>query len=370
MHRALLLAACLLASAPFVGAVEVFRCTAADGSIIYQDRPCANDQAQQSIQLPDDPAPAPSIPEAEPATDSSLPPTEAAPGPPVAVVTGPEFMLCTRADGTRYISEDGRGGGSAVPYGMVGGSGKGLAEVYGGRNGAGVSAPGLREIPRIPAGDRPLAGAQVWIEDECHHAGPREACAWLGSQLDQVAKKLDHAFSDAAPGLKQEQAALRERMRGCGRGDGRRLCRRRPQSHEKQRLSPPTSTGCCRGSVGWTSSRSGNRAESIRLKPLPTGPGWLPRTCGETSFPIEGRAESMGFGPSTARVLPRNVVGTSVRPGSPEIIGLSPPTQGFQSADSALIPALITTGGATAAARADVRVPAAIAWSAGHRRNP
>jgi hypothetical protein len=199
-----------------VRAVEVFRCTAADGAVVYQDRPCANGQAQQSIQLPDDPAPAPAMPEAEPATDAPSTSAEPAPEAPVAVEAGPEFLLCTRADGSRYISEDGLGGGSAVPYGMVGGSGMGLAEVYGGRNGAGVSAPGLREIPRIPAGGRPLAGAQVWIEDECHHAGPREACAWLRGQLDQVTRKLEHAFSDTAPGLKQEQAALRERMRGCG----------------------------------------------------------------------------------------------------------------------------------------------------------
>lgn len=216
MRRLVLLATCLLASSPAARAVEVFRCTATDGSIVYQDRPCASGQAQQALQLPDDPVLPAAAPEREPATDAPAPPVEPAPEPsqPVAV-RGPELLLCTRADGSRYISEDGVVGRTAVPFGMVAGSGQSLAEAYGGRNGIGVSAPGLRDIPNIPAGEAPLAGAYVWIDDECHHAGPREACAWLGSRLDEVGKKLKRAFSDTAPQLKQEQAALRERMRNC-----------------------------------------------------------------------------------------------------------------------------------------------------------
>lgn len=216
MRRLVLLAACLHASAPSTHAVEVFRCTASDGSIVYQDRPCAGGQAQQTLQLPDDPAPPAEAPERAPVAEAPAPPVEPAPQPPQAEPPGgPRFLLCTRADGSRYINEDGVIGRTAVPFGMVAGSGQGLAEAYGGRNGIGVSAPGLRDIPSIPAGDAPLAGAYVWIDDECHHAGPREACAWLGSRLDEVGKKLKRAFSDTAPQLKQEQAALRERMRGC-----------------------------------------------------------------------------------------------------------------------------------------------------------
>ena len=216
MRRAVLLATCLLASATSAPAVEVFRCTGSDGAIAYQDRPCPSDQVQQSLQLPDDPAPAAVAPEPGPAAAASpAAPVEPVPEPPAPVVAGPDFLLCTRADGSRYISEDGVIGRTAVPFGMVAGSGQGLAEAYGGRNGIGVSAPGLRDIPRIPAGEAPFAGAYVLIDDECHHAGPREACAWLGGRLDEVGKKLKRAFSDTAPQLKQEQAALRERMRGC-----------------------------------------------------------------------------------------------------------------------------------------------------------
>lgn len=210
----MLLAVSLLASSlPATRAVEVFRCVAADGSTIYQDRPCASGQAQQTVQLPDDPVLPPPSPEPAPAP-TPAPPMEPAPEPPLAVA-GPEFVLCTRADGSRYISEDGSIGRTAVPFGMVAGSGQSLADAYGGRNGIGVSAPGLRDIPNIPAGEMPLAGAYVWVDDECHRTRPGEACAWLGSRLDEVGKKLKRAFSDTAPQLKQEQAALRERMRGC-----------------------------------------------------------------------------------------------------------------------------------------------------------
>ena len=214
MRRLRLLAVFLLASPSGAGAVEVLRCTAADGSIVYQDRPCASGQAQQTLQLPDDPPP-PAAAEPEPAADAPALPDEPAPEPPVPAIPAPGFVLCTRADGSRYISDDGFVGGTGVPYGMLAGSGRSLAETYGGRQGVGISAPGVREVPRIPAGQAPFAGAQVWIADECHHARAEEACAWLGGELARVRKKLEHAFSDVEPQLKQEQAALLERMRGC-----------------------------------------------------------------------------------------------------------------------------------------------------------
>lgn len=213
MRPVLILVAAACAWGQAVHAVEVFRCVAADGSTMYQDRPCASGQAQQSLQLPDDP-PLPPAVAPEPAPEPAPVEPAAVAGPPPAPA-GPEFLLCTRYDGSRYISEDGSIGGTSVPYAMVAGSGRSLADTYGGRNGAGVSAPGLREVPRIPAREAPLAGAYVWVADECHHAGPDEACAWLRSELDDVTRKLDRAFSDTTPALKQQQSALRERMSGC-----------------------------------------------------------------------------------------------------------------------------------------------------------
>ncbi|GAA0724973.1 hypothetical protein GCM10009105_38060 [Dokdonella soli] len=135
--------------------------------------------------------------------------------PQAPLVSPPSFFLCTRYDGSRYLSDDGIGSRSAVPYGMLGGSGQSLAQAYGGPNGIGVSAPGLRTIPDIPAAQAPLAGAYVWVDDECHHADPQEACAYLRSRIDDVEHKLKRAFSDTEAQLKDERTALRERMRGC-----------------------------------------------------------------------------------------------------------------------------------------------------------
>lgn len=211
----MLLAALVVTCAPAAQAVDVLRCVAGDGSVVYQDRPCPAGQAGEPLHLPDDPPPPAVL-----AVPASSPDPHAEPEPaaePIAVeAAGPRFLLCTRADGSQYISDDGWVGGTGVPYGMVGGSGMGLAEVYGGPNGAGVSAPGLRTVPRIPAGTRPHAGAMIWIDDQCHEAAPREACAWLARRHREVTRRLEHAFSDQAPALEQEQAALRERMHGCG----------------------------------------------------------------------------------------------------------------------------------------------------------
>lgn len=207
----------LLATGACAEAANVYRCTARDGSVGFQDRPCADDQAQQKLALPDDPPPpaqtdAATGPLAVDDAPIIAPPTTVAP--PVADAP-PDFFLCTRYDGSRYLSEAGVGSRSAVPYGMLAGSGRSLADAYGGNDGIGVSAPGLRPIPSIPAAQMPLASAYVWVDDECHHAAPREACAYLRDQSDEVARKLKRAFSDTAPQLKQEQVDLRERLRGC-----------------------------------------------------------------------------------------------------------------------------------------------------------
>jgi hypothetical protein len=204
----------LVATGSCASAASVFRCTAVDGTVGFQDRPCGQNQTQRVIELPDDPPPptaatAPVVADA-PAVRIDLPAAPAA-----AALPPPDFFLCTRYDGSRYLSEDGTGSRSAVPYGMLAGSGRSLADAYGGNGGIGVSTPGLRPTPTIPSTHMPLAGAYVWIDDECHPAGPAEACAWLRSRLDEVGYKLKRAFSDTAPQLMQEQARLRERLSGC-----------------------------------------------------------------------------------------------------------------------------------------------------------
>jgi hypothetical protein len=208
----ILLAALLVAStAP---AADVFRCTDANGTT-YQDTPCAPGFAQTVTHYAD-PAPPPPEPASPPADDTVPTTLDAPPAPaPAPQVPAPDFYLCNATDGSRYISEDGVGRRSAVPFAMVAGNRQTLAQAYGGPNGIGVSAPELQNRPTIPASKDPLGASYVWVVDECHRAAADEACAYLRSELDKVTGKLRRAFSDTEAQLKQEQARLRERARGC-----------------------------------------------------------------------------------------------------------------------------------------------------------
>ena len=197
-------------------AATAYKCVDARGGITFQDRPCSAGARQDKIALPDPgtapapmpaaPAPAPVEPPAPEIADEHL---ESPRIPP------PSFYLCTRYDGTTYISDTGEGGSALVPLGMLGVPGRTLADAYSPQNSIGVSAPGLRQIPHVPARSVPFGGMSTWIDDECHDASPREACTYLGKALDDVRYQLRKAFSDTTPELKRQEADILERMRGC-----------------------------------------------------------------------------------------------------------------------------------------------------------
>jgi len=210
MIRAVLLLACF----PFTaGATDVYRCTGPDG-VSYQDKPCAVAKSQSVVHLVDAPPAAPAPPPPTVADDATATATGAAPAPPPPAIPPPSFYLCIAHDGSRYVSDDGVGRRSLVPYAMLEDSGKSLAQAYG-PGGIGVSAPELQHPPTVPARADPLGASYVWVVDECHHAEPAEACAYLRGELDTVTGKLRRAFSDTQAQLKQDQAQLRERLRGC-----------------------------------------------------------------------------------------------------------------------------------------------------------
>ena len=218
LRVALLLIA--LAGSHALHATTVYKCVDAKGALAFQDHPCASSTRQSTMRLPDVPPPPPPPPADEPAdadTDSAPPPAiaQAPAEPTVPAIPPPDFYLCTRYDGTRYMSDTGEGGSALVPLGVLGVPGRSLADAYGGSNGIGVSAPGLRTPPRVPAGSTPFGGMSTWVYDECHLASPPEACAYLRSSLDDVTSKLRRAFSDTQAQLKAQQAQIQERLRGC-----------------------------------------------------------------------------------------------------------------------------------------------------------
>ncbi|HEY6894767.1 MAG TPA: DUF4124 domain-containing protein [Rhodanobacteraceae bacterium] len=193
----------------------VYKCTGAKGAVSFQDRPCTANARQQTIAMPDPPPPPPPPPVAPLPEEPLEPVAELEPPPPLPTIPPPQFFLCTRYDGTRYISDTGEGGSALVPLGVLGVPGRSLADAYSPQNSIGVSAPGLRQIPHVPARGVPFGGMSTWVDDECHDASPQEACAYLRNALKDVRYKLTKAFSDTTPELKRQEADILERMRGC-----------------------------------------------------------------------------------------------------------------------------------------------------------
>jgi hypothetical protein len=197
-------------------AATAYKCVDAKGAISFQDQPCRAGTKEQQIHLrefappPDTPAP-----EREPEYAYDASDVEPPPAPVPARIPPPKFYLCTRYDGTRYMSDTGQPGSALVPLGVLGVPGRSLADAYGGPNGIGVSAPGLRTIPHQPAASVPFGGMSTWVDDECHAAAPYEACAYLRNSLDEVNSKLRRAFSDTQKQLQDQQADLQQRLRGC-----------------------------------------------------------------------------------------------------------------------------------------------------------
>jgi len=191
-------------------AANAWRCTDARGSVSFQDYPCDMGQTQRIVPLAADVA-AP-----EPAEADTTGETDASPATAPAIASprapAPAFFICTRFDGSRYRNDTGIGASRLVPFGAQGELQGDLASAYGGRNGIGVSAPGLRSPPHAPSA---LGNAYTRADDQCHHAGAREACVYLRGELDDVEDRLKRAFSDSESALKQQQADLRGQMRGC-----------------------------------------------------------------------------------------------------------------------------------------------------------
>jgi hypothetical protein len=193
-------------------AATVYKCTDAKGAVSFQDRPCAASARQQTIAMSDPPPPPASV---APPEEAVAPVAELEPPPALPMNPAPSFFLCMRYDGTRYISDTGEGGSALVPLGVLGVPGRSLSDAYSPQNSIGVSAPGLRQIPHVPARGVPFGGMSTRVDDECHEASPREACDYLRNALKDVRYKLTKAFSDTTPELKRQEADILERMRGC-----------------------------------------------------------------------------------------------------------------------------------------------------------
>jgi hypothetical protein len=199
-------------------ATTVFRCVGGDGVVRFQDIPCLSGEQGQRIEMAEPrvaaepPRQAASVIETRNAGQPPELPEQAPASDPVIFAT-----LCTREDGSQYLSDSGRGERYAVPLGMLGIPRESLADAYAGRTGIGVSAPGLRAVPSDHTGRDSLGAVYTWVEDPCVRINSRQLCEFLGGRIVDAERRLRLAFSDTSAQVKAELEGLRRRASSCSR---------------------------------------------------------------------------------------------------------------------------------------------------------
>lgn len=187
-----------------------YRCTGANGSVSFQDKPCAGGQQSQPFQyerapVEPDPAAAPAEAAAAPAPAEADKPAISATPPPRP--PPPVLFRCVRADNEKvYFSETGQTQPYQVPAGVVGLPGSRLGDQVRG------SAPESNR-PAVAAPN--IATAFVAVQDRCDQLTPAEACRELRGQLETNMDKQRSASKDERPGLKVEANALVDKLAGC-----------------------------------------------------------------------------------------------------------------------------------------------------------
>jgi len=211
MQRVLFASILLLPLA--VHAVQVYRCTARDGAVSYQDKPCAARQKQSTVSLEDAPMVS-SLPQAAtsaaPASNASAAPA-VEPSPRAAL---PTMYACTRYDGQRKYLSDTLPAPYAVPLGVMGYPGQSLDRAYGYSDRLGMSAPEEARKPQVARGPL-IANAYVEVQDHCVPAPRAQVCQELRRRFDANHEKLRMAFPSNKPPLQAREDELNTQLKGC-----------------------------------------------------------------------------------------------------------------------------------------------------------
>jgi len=199
-----------------VGArAQVYRCTTSDGSVAYQDRPCAQGQRQMVVNVPSRASPGYVPPPV--ATVATPPVADASALPPAVYVPPPSplpvMYACVGAvNGKRYLTRQ-PPPPYLAPLGVMGYPPQTLSEAYGAPGGAGMSAPELAPKPRI--GRPSIASAMTEVEDTCMPAPKAEVCALVQREYDENHRKLRMAMRNEQPPLVQRERELQDQLRNC-----------------------------------------------------------------------------------------------------------------------------------------------------------
>ncbi len=201
----------MLMPAPPAAAQGVYKCARADGSLAYQDQPCAEDE--EALPVPplsrDQHGLAPVQPEqiagavepAPTAVDVSIPP------PPL-----PQRYRCYKAeDGSDYVSADPNPPGRYVPLWVL----DGYMPTPRGRVGA-PARPPPPSRPGVPPGRTGIpsqaAAGYTYVQDQCVPMGRGDLCAHFKSEYDRAHAQRRIAFKDTRAALEAEESGLRRQL--------------------------------------------------------------------------------------------------------------------------------------------------------------
>jgi len=208
----------LLASLAFcagAAARDVYKCTRADGSVAFQDKPCAKDATESTVRVTDamgTPPVAAAEPEPIPEVTMPVPPAPA----PKPVKPLPPLWLCENAeDGSRYVSRYGAPPPRRVPLGVLGYGSKSLAETYAAGNNV-MSAPEFNKPPIDNSARGSVAAGYTEVQDQCLRLSPDQTCNVLHQELDQLGDKLRRArFKSERSELQTKVDELEGDLGGC-----------------------------------------------------------------------------------------------------------------------------------------------------------
>lgn len=195
MIRLVALALLLLSPSLSAEDIVVYRCAGDDGSLSFQDEPCAGGQVQREQRyeapLPREAAPLPvdALPpaEPEPADDAGMTAAGVEPEPADAAESStgltlvPPLFTCAAFDGEVTISEQGDGNRRCVPL----------------------------EITRIGSGTLPgVAQACEWVVDECRLLEAGAACDGWQTLQRRALRREREAFSDTLGEVREDLQRL------------------------------------------------------------------------------------------------------------------------------------------------------------------
>lgn len=199
-----------------VTATTIYRCVGSDLVIKFQDKPCLADESSRRIELAEPiPVSMPPVVHSPLSEVEQIPHVDSAPSRQTTVAEIPSATLCSREDGSRYLSESGHGEQRLASLGMLGVPNESLADAYGGPDGIGVSAPGLREPPSDQSRGGRLGALYTWIEDPCERISGAQLCEFLDSRVSDAERRLRLAFSDTRDSASRELESLRRQAEQC-----------------------------------------------------------------------------------------------------------------------------------------------------------